>query len=126
MSVHSKKTGEKLVVREPLETPLIREAWVLEFNAKKFGPAFKKNASHVKGYFQGLLTSGTLTGPVLPDQILEWNECKLLEFKSQLESGNGSTKVLGTDGNSYQVTQDMLVIEKRTEKVTGIQMEEKD
>ncbi|KAI8985502.1 glycyl-tRNA synthetase [Pilobolus umbonatus] len=48
LSVHSARTGEKLVVREQLEQPRVIECWQVEINKKSFGPKFKKDAKLVE------------------------------------------------------------------------------
>lgn len=48
LTVHKDKTGAPLVVRQKLETPIVRHEWTLEFNKKKFGPAFKKDGKAVE------------------------------------------------------------------------------
>eukprot|EP00842_Homolaphlyctis_polyrhiza_P001973 jgi/Hompol1/2777/HPOL_005768-RA len=44
LTAHAKKTGEKLVARETLAEPIVRDALLLEINKAKFGPAFRQNA----------------------------------------------------------------------------------
>jgi glycyl-tRNA synthetase len=46
--VHSKKTGEPLVVREPGAEPLKIEEWQVVINKAKFGPTFRKDAKAVE------------------------------------------------------------------------------
>uniref|UniRef100_A0A1Y1MTY5 glycine--tRNA ligase n=1 Tax=Photinus pyralis TaxID=7054 RepID=A0A1Y1MTY5_PHOPY len=48
LSVHAKKTGAPLVVRERLEEPLVIEEWQVDIEKKKFGPLFKKDAKTVE------------------------------------------------------------------------------
>ncbi|KAI8720818.1 Glycine--tRNA ligase [Fusarium sp. LHS14.1] len=48
LSVHAKKTGAPLVVRERREEPLVIEEWQVEIEKKKFGPLFKKDAKTVE------------------------------------------------------------------------------
>jgi glycyl-tRNA synthetase len=48
LSVHSKGTGEALVVREPREQPLKIEEWQVDINKKKLGPKFRRNAKVVE------------------------------------------------------------------------------
>ncbi|ORX62865.1 glycyl-tRNA synthetase [Hesseltinella vesiculosa] len=48
LTVHSRRTKEKLVVREQLETPRVIEKWQVEINKKTFGPKFKKSAKAVE------------------------------------------------------------------------------
>ncbi|RCI16139.1 hypothetical protein L249_2131 [Ophiocordyceps polyrhachis-furcata BCC 54312] len=48
LSVHAKKTGAPLVVRERLDEPLTIEDWQVDIEKKKFGPQFKKDAKAVE------------------------------------------------------------------------------
>lgn len=48
LSVHAKKTGAPLVVRERLDEPKVIEEWQVEIQKKKFGPLFKKDAKTVE------------------------------------------------------------------------------
>ncbi|KFA63498.1 hypothetical protein S40285_00294 [Stachybotrys chlorohalonatus IBT 40285] len=48
LSVHAKKTGAPLVVREQLAEPQIIEEWQVRIEKKKFGPVFKKDAKNVE------------------------------------------------------------------------------
>ncbi|KAJ3062150.1 Glycine--tRNA ligase 1, mitochondrial [Quaeritorhiza haematococci] len=108
LSAHSKATREKLVVREALPEPVMRERWVLEINKPKFGPAFKKNAKFVTGYIESLMTGDD-----------EWDELKLQQLQSDLEKGDGKVTVTGTDGNPYELTKDMVQIYLKKEKISG-------
>lgn len=48
LTVHAKKTGAPLVVRERLDEPRVIEEWQVEIDKKKFGPLFKKDAKAVE------------------------------------------------------------------------------
>jgi glycyl-tRNA synthetase len=48
LTVHAKKTGAPLVVRERLDEPLVIEEWQIDIQKKKFGPLFKKDAKTVE------------------------------------------------------------------------------
>ncbi|KUI60363.1 Glycine--tRNA ligase 1, mitochondrial [Cytospora mali] len=48
LTVHKEKTGAPLVVRQKLETPIVRHEWTIEINKKQFGPAFKKDGKAVE------------------------------------------------------------------------------
>lgn len=48
LTVHAKKTGAPLIVRERLEVPLVVEEWAIELEKKKFGPHFKKDGKAVE------------------------------------------------------------------------------
>jgi glycyl-tRNA synthetase len=61
LTVHTNKTGEKLVVRERLPEPLVEEKLQLEINKKVFGPRFKKDAKAVEEHLASL-DEATLEG----------------------------------------------------------------
>ena len=48
LTVHAKKTGAPLCVREPLSEPLHIEEWQIDLDKKKFGPRFKKDGKTVE------------------------------------------------------------------------------
>ena len=54
LTVHSKKTGEKLVVRQKLDTPKEVVQWELSLTKKLFGPKFRKDAPLVEKYLTNL------------------------------------------------------------------------
>ncbi|KAH6564115.1 hypothetical protein BASA62_008050 [Batrachochytrium salamandrivorans] len=106
LTAHSKRTGEKLVARHTLSEPIVRDALILEINKSKFGPAFKKNAKVVQGYFDALMLGSSD----------EWDEVKLAEIDKELKANN-CVNIVGTDGNPYVVTADMLSITRKTIKI---------
>ncbi|KAI9313324.1 hypothetical protein DFJ73DRAFT_884885 [Zopfochytrium polystomum] len=107
LTAHSKATKEKLVVRQSLPEPIVREALVLEVNKSLFGPRFRANAKHVQGYINSLLQDDGET----------WDEEKLHELQSKLDAGGGKADVTGTDGKYYELTKDMVKIFRKTEKI---------
>ncbi|KAK9479309.1 hypothetical protein V1514DRAFT_328293 [Lipomyces japonicus] len=50
LTVHSKRTNEKLVVRQSLPEPLSIEEFQVELDKKKFGPKFKKDGKRIEEY----------------------------------------------------------------------------
>ncbi|KAK3302457.1 uncharacterized protein B0T15DRAFT_306110 [Chaetomium strumarium] len=48
LSVHAKKTGAPLIVRQRLDEPKVIEEWEIELERKKFGPFFKKDGRAVE------------------------------------------------------------------------------
>ncbi|KAE9364200.1 glycyl-tRNA synthetase [Stipitochalara longipes BDJ] len=54
LTVHSKRTGEALVVREPLDQPLRIEEWQVDIDKKKLGPKFRKYAKAVEVSIEAL------------------------------------------------------------------------
>ncbi|KAG0299930.1 Glycine--tRNA ligase 1, mitochondrial [Dissophora globulifera] len=95
LTVHSNKTGEKLVVRERLPEPLVEEKLQLEINKKVFGPRFKKDAKAVEEYLASL------------------DETALESLKSAHDS-TGSFSVSFND-SSFDITKDLITkFEKAT------------
>ena len=54
LSVHAKKTGAPLCVRETRKEPLKIEEWVVDLDKKKFGPKFKKDGKAVEAAVEAL------------------------------------------------------------------------
>ncbi|TIB93831.1 glycyl-tRNA synthetase [Wallemia mellicola] len=99
LTVHAVRTGQPLVVREPLPEIKIEEKWAPEINKKKFGPTFRANQKSVES------TIFALDQPRL--------ECIKKEFDEQ-----GKSDVQAADGNKYELTPELLTIEKKTFKET--------
>ncbi|KAJ3091599.1 Glycine--tRNA ligase 1, mitochondrial [Physocladia obscura] len=118
LTAHSKATKEKLVVRESLPEPIIRDAVVLEVKKAVFGPAFKGNAKYVMGYLGTLLANGEEWDEVkLKDGEISWDTQKLRDLQEKIKAGGGSTTVVGTDGKNYVLTDKMIEIVGRKETV---------
>ena len=54
LTVHAKKTGASLVVRQTRAEPLKVEEWEIELNKKKFGPRFKQDGKTVESAVMAL------------------------------------------------------------------------
>ena len=54
LTVHSKKTGHPLIVREQLKEPIIEQKWVAIYDRKTFGMKFKKDAKAIEAAIEGL------------------------------------------------------------------------
>ena len=54
LTVHSKKTGAPLCVRQTRSQPLTIEEWQVDLNKKKFGPKFKKDGKTVEAAVDAL------------------------------------------------------------------------
>lgn len=54
LTVHAKKTGAPLIVRERLDVPKVVEEWAVELEKKKFGPFFKKDGKTVEAAISAL------------------------------------------------------------------------
>ncbi|KZP01889.1 glycyl-tRNA synthetase [Calocera viscosa TUFC12733] len=98
LSVHSKRTGQKLVVRQALPEPIVAERWTAEIEKKLFGPRFKKDAKAVE------------------DGIMALDEQQLLKLK--MDIANGPTPLKLADGREFEITSDLLTISKRVFKET--------
>ncbi|KAL3588834.1 Glycine--tRNA ligase 1, mitochondrial [Fusarium poae] len=96
LSVHAKKTGAPLVVREQRETPLVIEEWQIDIERKKFGPQFKKDAKTVEA---ALLAT--------PQEQRE----KLA--KDLNENGSITLEVPGVGDGKVQVSKESIAIEFR-------------
>lgn len=90
LSVHSLKTKEKLVVRKALAQPLVYQKTQLIINRKLFGSKFKKDAKVVEEHLNSL------------------SDAQLEELNQKLES----SLTITANGNDYELTRDMLAIER--------------
>jgi glycyl-tRNA synthetase len=54
LTVHSKKTGTALVVREALKEPLVEKKWMPQYDRKAFGMKFKKDAKSIEAAIEAL------------------------------------------------------------------------
>jgi len=97
LSVHAKKTGAPLIVRETRKEPLRIEEFVCEIDKKKFGPRFKRDGKTVETAIEELSQ--------------ELREKLSLELKS---NGKITIDVPGVAAGSVELDKDIIVIEKRT------------
>ncbi|MBW0475597.1 hypothetical protein O181_015312 [Austropuccinia psidii MF-1] len=97
LTVHSVRTGTKLVVREALRETIEQTISVPVFDKKVFGPRFKKDAK---------LIEDTLSG---------FDEARLNCLSAELES-KGVTSIITSNNGKFEVTADLLKIERRTIK----------
>ncbi|KAL0473147.1 glycyl-tRNA synthetase [Neurospora intermedia] len=94
LTVHAKKTGAPLVVRETLETPEIVEKWEPEINSKKFGPTFRKDAKTVEA------------------AILALSQEELAKLAEELKTnGKIVVDVPGVGDGKVEVSKDLVAIE---------------
>ena len=100
LSVHAKKTGAPLYVRERLDEPKIVEEWEVDINKKLFGPRFKKDAKAVQ------------TALEETDQVERG--CFANDLK---EKGAVTVEVAGVEGGKVEVGKDLLTVEKKTRTV---------
>ena len=99
LSVHSKKTGAPLCVRETRKEPLKIEEWALDLDKKKFGPRFKKDGKAVEAAL------GALTQEVREKLSLDLANTGKAEIQvTGLASGE----------STVEIGKDLISIEKRT------------
>ncbi|RDA92820.1 hypothetical protein CP533_0786 [Ophiocordyceps camponoti-saundersi (nom. inval.)] len=96
LSVHAKKTGAPLVVRERLDEPLTIEDWQVDIEKKKFGPQFKKDAKAVE------------------DALLATTQEQREKMASQLaDAGKVTLEVPGVADGKVDLKSDLVKIEFR-------------
>ncbi|CDK24434.1 unnamed protein product [Kuraishia capsulata CBS 1993] len=96
LTVHSARTKEKLVVREPLPEPKKVTRLEVEIDKRKFGPKFKKNAPLVENWLTGR------------------TECELEDLAKELdEKLSISAKISGFE-EPVEIGQDLIKIEEKT------------
>ena len=96
LTVHAKKTGAPLHVRQTREEPLRIEEWQVDLNRKKLGPKFKKDAKAIETAAEELSQ-------------------ELREKLSLDLSNNGKVEldVTGMQGK-VEIDKELITIEKRT------------
>lgn len=97
LTVHSKKTGAPLCVRETLAEPLKIEEWAIDLDKKKFGPKFKKDGKAVEAAVDALA------------QDLREKLSIELSNKGKIE-----ISVPGVGSGKVEIDQALIKIEKRT------------
>lgn len=97
LTVHTKKTGAPLFVRETRSEPLKIEEWQIDVDKKKFGPKFKKDGKTVEAAIEGL------TQDVREKLSLEL-----------AENGKIQVDVPGIGNGKVDIDKDLIKIEKRT------------
>ena len=97
LSVHAKKTGAPLCVRETRSEPLKIEEWQVELDKKKFGPKFKKDGKAVENAVIALSQ--------------DLREKLSLELKN---TGKIEVEVPGVGDGKVEIGKELVEIEKRT------------
>ncbi|KAK3202265.1 hypothetical protein GRF29_161g634042 [Pseudopithomyces chartarum] len=97
LSVHMKKTGAPLVVREPRKEPLKIEEWQCDLDKKKFGPKFKKDGKTVEAAIEALSQ--------------DLREKLSLDLEKE---GKIVIDVPGVGDGKVEVPKELITIEKRT------------
>ncbi|KAK0629763.1 hypothetical protein B0T17DRAFT_615501 [Bombardia bombarda] len=100
LTVHAKKTGAPLIVRERLDEPRVIEEWDVEIEKKKFGPFYKKDGKTIES---AILTTSQEQRGVLA--------------KEMEANGKVVVDVPGVKDGKVEVSKDLLAIKwiKRTE-----------
>ncbi|KAG5457509.1 MAG: hypothetical protein BJ554DRAFT_2452, partial [Olpidium bornovanus] len=93
LSVHAKRTGVPLIVREQLAEPVTAERWLTEFNRKAFGMTLKKAAKPVE------------------ERILAMDQCQLETMAEEMKVKGSVT--ITVDTTDHTVTSEMVTVEKR-------------
>ncbi|KAH8549746.1 glycyl-tRNA synthetase [Umbelopsis sp. PMI_123] len=94
LTVHAKRTKEKLVVREQLDEPKVIDKLQLEVNKKVFGPKFKKNAK------------------IVEESLLALSEDGLQKLKDELDVSEKTS--INAEGQDYELTKTDISIERVT------------
>ncbi|KAF2795784.1 glycyl-tRNA synthetase-like protein [Melanomma pulvis-pyrius CBS 109.77] len=97
LTVHMKKTGAPLMVREPRKEPLKIEEWQIDVEKKKFGPKFKKDGKTVEAAIEALSQ--------------ELREKLSLDLEKE---GKIVIDVPGVGDGKVEVPKELITIEKRT------------
>ena len=97
LTVHAKKTGAPLCVREVRSKPLKIEEWQVDLDKKKFGPKFKKDGKSVEA------AVNALSQDLREKLSLELNKTGKIEID-----------VPGVGNGKVEIDQDLIAIEKRT------------
>lgn len=97
LSVHMKKTGVPLVVREPRQQPLRIEEFQVDIDKKKFGPKFKKDGKAVEAALEALTQ--------------DLREKLSLDLEKE---GKIVVDVPGVGDGKVEVPKELVTIEKRT------------
>ncbi|KAI1816275.1 glycyl-tRNA synthetase [Poronia punctata] len=97
LSVHAKKTGASLVVRQRLPEPKQVTEWVVDIDRKKFGPHFKKD------------------GRVIDAALEATTQAQREELAKSLDANGSLTiDVAGVGDGKVSVPKELIKIEQRT------------
>ena len=97
LTVHAKKTGASLCVRETRAEPLKIEEWVTELDKKKSGPKFKKDGKAIETAIDNLTQ--------------DVREKLAIDLEN---SGKIEVDVPGVGSGKVEIEKDLITIEKRT------------
>ena len=96
LTVHSKKTGAPLCVRETRTEPLHIEEWQVDLDKKKFGPKFKKDGKAVEAAVEALTQ--------------DMREKMALDLE---KTGKIEVDVFTVGSGKVEIDKDLVKIEKR-------------
>ncbi|KAI0454968.1 glycyl-tRNA synthetase [Xylaria acuta] len=97
LSVHAKKTGASLIVRERLPEPIKVTEWEVDLDRKKFGPHFKKD------------------GRAVEHALFATSQSKRAELaKALYDAGSLIIEVDGVGDGKVSVPKELIKIEQRT------------
>lgn len=97
LTVHAKKTGAPLVVRERLPKPLAIEEWQAELDKRKFGPTFKNDGKAVEAAVKAL------------------SQAQLEALAQDLKlDGKITIEVAAVASGKVEISKDLILIERRT------------
>ncbi|EJT44424.1 GRS2-like protein [Saccharomyces kudriavzevii IFO 1802] len=94
LTVHSKKTGKSLMVKQRLNSPKEKIEWVLDVNKKLFGPQFKYRAKKIESV------------------LLRFSQEELRSRHKELKEGGKFTCQI--DGDIVELDDGLVSIEMRT------------
>lgn len=97
LTVHAKKTGAPLFVRERLDKPIVIEEWQIDLDKKKFGPHFKKDGKTIEAAVEALPQS----------------ERETLAQDLKVD-GKITINVEGVASGKVEIGKDLIAIERRT------------
>ncbi|KXX74952.1 putative glycine--tRNA ligase [Madurella mycetomatis] len=97
LSVHAKKTGAALIVRQRLDEPRTIEEWEVDIEKKKFGPFYKKDGKAIEAAI--LATTQEERGKLA---------------KEMEENGKVVVNVSGVADGKVEVSKDLLAIKWQT------------
>ncbi|KAK4106063.1 glycyl-tRNA synthetase [Parathielavia hyrcaniae] len=102
LSVHAKKTGAPLIVRQRLDEPRVIEEWEVDIEKKKFGPFYKKDGRAIEAAI--MATTQEERGKLA---------------KEMEETGKAFLAVPGVGDGKVEISKDLLAIrwQKRVENI---------
>ena len=113
LTVHSVKTGTKLVVREMLDEPIVEEKLVPVLDKKKSGPIFKKEQQLIEGTIMALDQERL----ACVQAELEQKKYVSIHIRYRaLRSPDRTTSIRLPEGRDIDVPADVLSVVRRTFK----------